>query len=78
MSTCGGCASTWTGHRPAHCGTCHRTFSTVANFDLHRSPEGEHGMCLSPEDIPHLELRNGMWSSPAMPADVVKRFRKAS
>lgn len=34
-STCG-CGRGWTGLVSAHCALCHRHFSTVKNFDLHR------------------------------------------
>ena len=35
----------------AHCGSCHQTFSTVANFDKHRTGDAEHRRCVDPEAI---------------------------
>jgi hypothetical protein len=43
--TCGGCDARWRGHRTAHCGSgCHRTFTGVTTFDMHRNG----GRCLTP------------------------------
>jgi hypothetical protein len=44
------CGAWWTGASRAHCGGCHRTFSTVGNFDKHRTADGEHGTCWPPEE----------------------------
>jgi len=36
-ATCGGCDNTWAGEtRRAHCSACHRTFSNIKSFDVHR------------------------------------------
>lgn len=37
----------------AHCGAagCHRTFSTVANFDKHRTGDAEHRHCADPATV---------------------------
>jgi len=70
--TCGGCAAKWTAHSWAHCGACHRTFSGVSLFDLHRSADGDHGTCLDPATIrdktgqPRLVYRDGAWRHPEM------------
>lgn len=69
MNTCSGCPARWTGHRTAHCGNCHRSFSTVGNFDKHRSPDGEHGHCRYP-GVVGLVQRDGVWSMP--PPDPTK------
>lgn len=69
MNTCGGCPKRWTGFRKAHCSSCHRTFSTVANFDRHRSPAGLHGSCRYPALV-GLVQRGGVWSMP--PPDPTK------
>lgn len=42
-ATCRKCNREWTGLKMAHCGACHETFSTPANFDKHR----DRGKCLS-------------------------------
>lgn len=72
MNTCGGCLARWSGHTKAHCGSCHRTFSTVGNFDRHRSKDGERGSCLHPASVGLVE-RGGLdpvWSMP--PQDPTK------
>jgi len=33
---CAGCGQRWYGIDRAHCANCHRTFSDVESFDLHR------------------------------------------
>lgn len=67
-ATCSGCPTTWTDKRFAHCGSCHRTFASVALFDTHRSSAGVHGACLDPETIVSRDTgarllfhRNGAW-----------------
>lgn len=47
------CGRQWTGLAQAHCPTCHRHFSTVANFDRHRP--GTKGC----QDPATLTRRNG-------------------
>ncbi len=72
--TCGGCTATWTALGTAHCGACHRSFSTVGLFDAHRSQYGERGRCLDPATLTVrsggrralLELRDGLWCGPEM------------
>ncbi len=71
IATCSGCPQTWTGNR-AHCGACHRTFSTPAVFDGHRLPAGPHGSCIDPATAltssgqPRFSLRSGIWCGPKM------------
>ncbi|WP_208630415.1 FDXHR family putative zinc-binding protein [Amycolatopsis kentuckyensis] len=49
MNTCGGCDSTWASLNYAHCAAtdCHRTFSGIGYFDLHR----RGGVCADPAGI---------------------------
>lgn len=80
--TCGGCDTVWHRIDTAHCGACHRTFSSVTWFDAHRSQDGEHGTCLDPVTVlthdgrPRMFLRdNGVWGGP--PLDQHDRERLA-
>lgn len=43
--------------RQAHCPVCHRTFSGIRNFDLHRVPRG---VCRSPQER-NMTCKNGVW-----------------
>jgi hypothetical protein len=47
---CNGCTNRWGGLNTAHCGACHKTFSTVAAFDMHRTGSHAKGTrsCLPP------------------------------
>ena len=56
-ATCGGCPQTWTALRACHCSGCHRLFSGLTLFDVHRA----RGRCVDPSDIPGAEYRDGMW-----------------
>jgi hypothetical protein len=83
--TCSGCDETWTALTAAHCGSCHRTFSGVGLFSLHRSAHGLRGHCLDPATVVHREtgeqllvLRGGMYRGPAMSEEAKARFRKAA
>jgi hypothetical protein len=77
--TCGGCPTTWTGLARCHCSGCHRTFSGVTTFDLHRRPRGWHGSCVDPATLATatgtrlLIERNGVWGRPAMDGETVAR-----
>lgn len=50
---CPRCPSWWTGTRSGHCTACHRTFTSIAAFDKHRS--GSHAKstrhCVDPETV---------------------------
>ncbi len=46
-NSCGGCDRRWNSTSEAHCGTCCRHFSTVANFDRHRVD----GRCVDPASL---------------------------
>jgi hypothetical protein len=48
-----------------HCGACHRLFSGVTPFAVHRSADGEHGSCLDPATLTVLRLRDGVWRGAA-------------
>jgi len=43
MTGCRGCSVHWTGLAVAHCGACHRTFSSVSTFDRHRAAKYAEG-----------------------------------
>jgi hypothetical protein len=53
MHVCGKCAARWGGLTTAHCSACHRTFTTVANFDRHRAGSHAPGIrhCLDPATV---------------------------
>lgn len=69
------CGQSWGGDRPKHCGSCHRTFSGLETFDIHRDHRGEHGRCLDPATIRdgngdrRLFDRDGIWRAPEMSAE---------
>ena len=74
LITCGGCDRTWTATAAAHCAACHRLFSAVGLFDMHRSTAGEHGSCLDPEKIIRrggraMFFRDGMWRGPEVTSE---------
>lgn len=65
--SCGGCDNRWSGTSMAHCAGCHRTFTTVGNFDKHRSgSRSGHaaGECSDPADRGLVENARGQWSAP--------------
>ena len=41
------CGAWWTGRGAAHCGGCHRTFTSVSAFVAHR----RKGECVDPESL---------------------------
>jgi hypothetical protein len=65
---CGGCDTRWGGFRTAHCGACHETFTTPANFDLHRagSKDKRHdqGECSDPATRGLVINERGPWAMP--------------
>lgn len=80
-NTCSGCDARWNGTAACHCCSCHASFSGVKWFDLHRSADSEHGMCLAPGSVtskggkPLMEFRDGMWRGPAMTeAEIAKAW----
>jgi hypothetical protein len=75
MATCPRGDTTWTGHRPCHCGSCHETFSGIRLFDAHRHHRGDHGGCLDPATLPGMERRDGMWREPEMSPEAKTELR---
>jgi hypothetical protein len=57
---CGGCDNRWGGFRTAHCGACHETFTTPANFDRHRLQDE----CAPPADRGLVLNERGQWAQP--------------
>lgn len=57
--SCGGCPTRWWGLNMAHCARCHRTFSTVTGFDLHKV----NGRCIDPASgkVPQRLDSRGVW-----------------
>ena len=45
MTVCTQCQAQWTGERTGHCTRCHRTFTTLGNFDAHLQLERGPGIC---------------------------------
>lgn len=50
---CGQCDARWSGFLTSHCGGCHRTFSGLTAFDLHRDGSHSKGTrhCVDPESV---------------------------
>lgn len=65
MTICRPCGTTWTGLRIAHCGSCHRTFTTVASFDRHRAGTKDRrlkaGECHDPVEVGQVQNQRGQW-----------------
>lgn len=71
MTICRHCSTTWTGLKIAHCATCHRTFTTPANFDRHRAGIRENGRTVVQPGECHDPALNGLvlndrgqWAAP--------------
>lgn len=47
LTRCSGCANTWTGALVCHCASCHRTFTGIRAFDIHRTG----GICNDPSQV---------------------------
>lgn len=63
MTVCKKCDVTWTGLRMAHCCTCGRLFTTVANFDRHRvGPVWKRRCEIDRKTL--TEVRPGVWGQP--------------
>lgn len=65
-NSCGGCDNKWGGFLTAHCPSCHLTFGSVRNFDLHR----DKGKCLNPATT---QLVGGTKANPGPPMTLGKR-----
>jgi hypothetical protein len=68
-----GCGSWWTGAERSHCGSCHRTFTALTAFEIHR-----RGLrCNEPASV-HLVARQmpfgDLWGQPV---DEAQRARLA-
>lgn len=70
---CRGCTNWWTGSSAHHCNSCHATFTTIGNFDKHRSggyEEGRH--CVDPATVglvPAKRMWPNVWSAPGKDED---------
>lgn len=70
MTWCPDCSKRWTGLNMAHCASCCETFSTVGNFDKHRSGKmvGDRrmfaGQCLKPAEAGLVQNSRGTWITP--------------
>lgn len=56
------CGEWWTGTGAAHCGGCHRTFTSVSGFTAHR----KRGVCTNPESL-GMVVADRKWFGWAMP-----------
>jgi hypothetical protein len=76
--TCSGCDNHWTGLAVMHCSKCHRTFTGISAFDLHRT--GSHAAstrtCLDPVTVFNkagehslVEVTRQYWSGWGCPGD---------
>lgn len=65
---CGRCPARWSGSNIAHCAECHRTFTTVANFDRHRAGSKDRafdqGECSDPSERGLVLNDRGQWAAP--------------
>lgn len=75
-NACGKCDARWSGSNIAHCRACHRTFTTPATFDQHRSAKyadldgkrvqvRENGQCYDPADDGLVQNDRGQWHRPS-------------
>ena len=50
---CGRCDNWWTGLTSCHCGACHRTFTGLRAFDMHRAGSHAKGTrhCVDPAAV---------------------------
>lgn len=53
MFGCARCDTRWNGHRTAHCGACHQTFTSLSAFDTHRQGSHPHSTrhCVPPTSV---------------------------
>lgn len=66
---CGKCPARWDGAKFCHCDTCHRTFTAVSAFDLHRVGPLDDRSCDINQRDKHRNLRlvqnaSGIWGTP--------------
>lgn len=55
--------------RLCHCGACHRTFSGVSTFDMHRF----RGVCYEPTERFQMTLKGGVWGFHGTMPDHLKK-----
>jgi hypothetical protein len=55
---CARCSTRWGGYNTAHCGGCHRTFTSVRSFDMHR----RGGRCNDPAAFGLVVNSRGYWA----------------
>lgn len=67
IHSCGGCETTWTGIKVAHCSACHEGFNTPRLFDDHR----HNSKCVDPAKIGMVLGVFGRWHYP-LPEDYKK------
>ena len=59
---CNRCDSRWWGERMCHATCCHRTFSGITSFDLHKPGPG----CVNPaRSQKFVEVRPEVWGTPS-------------
>lgn len=57
------CGTTWTGLTPAHCASCHTTFTSPTAFDRHRRA----GQCLTPSAAGLVPIDRKTWTGYGWP-----------
>ena len=71
LTRCPHCNGTWTGLTTCHCSSCHRTFSSISAFDMHRS--GSHAEstrhCVDPASAGLVPVTKLYWSGWARPGE---------
>lgn len=89
MTRCQTCDRTWNGLAEAHCAAagCHRHFTTVTAFDLHRVGPGDDRRCADPATLvrgdgkPRLSVvlraSGDVWGYPSGGDDHFARQRQA-
>lgn len=74
MTYCSICSTEWTGLSECHCSSCHKSFSSIANFDDHRTGDYDEGRrCYTEEEL--LALRVGKGTRPRFKAAEQKNGR---
>lgn len=53
ITVCAKCKAHWSGHKTGHCTACHKTFTVVSAFDLHRAGSHTKGerYCVDPATV---------------------------
>ena len=62
--SCDECGRGWTGLKECHCGSCHQSFSTEANFDRHRvfdvADDWSTRRCRTEGELTALKTKSGL------------------